>query len=98
MRFLDSIHGRIAAFFPGSFRNAEMEEELRSHVQHRADDLEGSGLSRVEAERRARVEFGGHERFRQESYEAAGNHFVERLLQDVRFGLRVLAKSPASRL
>lgn len=94
MRFLDSIHGRIAALFPGSFRNAEMEEELRSHVQHRADDLEGSGLSRVEAERRARVEFGGHERFRQESYEAAGNHFVERLLQDVRFGLRVLAKSP----
>jgi len=38
---------------------AEMEEELRSHVQHRADDLERSGLDRAEAERRARIEFGG---------------------------------------
>jgi predicted permease len=71
-----------------------MEEELRSHIQHRADDLERSGLSRAEAEQRARVEFGGYERYRQESYEAAGNRFFERLLQDVRFGLRVLAKSP----
>jgi predicted permease len=71
-----------------------MEEALRSHIQHRADDLERSGLSRAEAERRARVEFGGYERYRQESYEAAGGHFFERLLQDVHFGGRVLAKSP----
>ena len=36
--------------------NAEIEDELRSHIQHRADDLERSGLSRAEAERRARVD------------------------------------------
>ena len=39
-----------------------MDDELRSHIQHRADDLERSGLSRAEAERRARIEFGGYER------------------------------------
>jgi predicted permease len=94
MKLLDSIRCSIAALFQHSPKNAEMEEELRSHVQHRADDLERGGLSRAEAEQRARVEFGGYERYRQESYEAAGNHFFERLLQDVRFGLRVLAKSP----
>ena len=32
----------------------EMEEELRSHIQHRADDLERSGLDRAESVRRAR--------------------------------------------
>jgi predicted permease len=71
-----------------------MEEELRAHIEHRADDLERSGVARAEAVRRARVEFGGYERYRQESYEAAGGHFFERLLQDVRYGWRVLAKSP----
>ena len=85
---------RLRSLSHGSPKNVEMEEELHSHVQHRADDLQRSGLSRAEAERRARVEFGGYERYRQESYEAAGNHFFERLLQDVRYGSRVLAKSP----
>ena len=40
-----------------------MDEELRSHIQHRADDLERSGVDRAEAERRARIEFGGRQRF-----------------------------------
>ena len=89
---LRSIFGR--SLVRRAATNGEMEEELRAHIEHRADDLERGGVARAEAARRARVEFGGYERYRQESYEAAGNHFFERLLQDVRFGLRVLAKSP----
>jgi predicted permease len=71
-----------------------MEEELRSHIEHRADDLERTGIARAEAERRARIEFGGYERYRQESHEAAGGQFFETLLADVRFSLRVLGKAP----
>jgi predicted permease len=72
----------------------DTEEELRSHIQHRADDLERSGLDRAEAERRARLEFGGHARFREECHEALGGNFIETLIQDLRFSLRVLRKSP----
>ena len=80
--------------FHRSQRTEEMEEELRSHVQLRADDLERSGLDRAQAERQARIEFGGRERYKEECHQALGISFFETLVQDVRFALRVLRKSP----
>src|ERR1700736_931819 len=71
-----------------------MAEELRSHIEHRADDLERSGLGRAQAERRARIEFGGQERFKEEVREEFAGSFVEILIMDVRYSLRVLRKSP----
>ncbi len=55
MKLLDSLRFRVAALFHPSRVDAEMGEELQSHIQLRADDLERSGLSRLEAERRARI-------------------------------------------
>jgi predicted permease len=74
-------------------RTEEMEEELLSHVQLRADDLERSGLNRAQAERQARIDLGGRERYKEECYEAMGSHFFESLVQDIRFALRILRKS-----
>ena len=94
MKLPASLRFRIATLFQRSQMNAEIEEELRSHIQHRADDLEGSGMARAEAERRARIEFGGQERVREEVHEALGGNFTDTLIQDVRLSLRVLRKSP----
>src|SRR5271168_2439952 len=94
MKLLNSLRLRIAALFHPSQVNTEMEEELRSHIQLRADDLERSGLPRSEAERRARIEFGGREKYKEECHEALGNNFIETLIGDVRFSLRLLRKSP----
>ena len=71
----------------------EMQEELYAHITLRADDLERRGMSRAEAERRARVEFGARERYREESYAAMGGSFLDILCSDLRFAVRVLAKS-----
>ena len=94
MNILASLKALLSNFFPGSRANDDLEEELRSHIQHRADDLERSGLSRADAERRARIEFGGYQHFKEESHEAMGGQFMERFLQDVRFGLRMLSRAP----
>jgi len=94
MKILDSIRFRIITLFQRSQMNAEMEEELRSHIEHRADDLERDGLARAEAERRARIEFGGREKYKEEIHEALGGNFLDTLLRDVRLALRVLRKSP----
>jgi len=80
--------------FHRSPRTEEMEEELLSHVQLRADDLERSGLNHAQAERQARIELGGRERWKEECYQAMGSSFFESLVQDIRFALRVLRKSP----
>jgi len=61
MKPLAAFRLLAATLFHRSHVEAEMDEELRSHVESRADDLERSGLPRAEAERRARIEFGGHE-------------------------------------
>jgi len=94
MKLLDSLRLRLAALFHPSQVNTEMEEELHSHIQLRADDLERSGLPRPEAERRARIEFGGREKYKEECHQALGNRFIEILIQDVRFSLRMLRRSP----
>jgi hypothetical protein len=82
------------ALFHRSRTQGEIGEELTSHIQHRVDDLERSGLPRAEAERRARIEFGGYERFREECSEAMGGGLLETTVQDLLVGLRMLRRSP----
>ena len=95
MSLFTSFRSLFSTLFHRSQVDREMEEELRSHIQHRADDLERSGSPRVEAARRAHIEFGGYQRYKQESHEALGGQFFETLWQDIRFGLRILRKKPA---
>ncbi|MGB2638487.1 MAG: ABC transporter permease [Candidatus Acidiferrum sp.] len=72
----------------------EMDAELRFHVEAYADDLIRKGVPRDEAVRRARIEFGGLERVKEEGREARGLGFMDTLRQDLRFGARTFRKSP----
>ena len=58
MKFLSYLRAITTKFFHRSELENEMDEELQSHMQHRADALERGGLERTEAERRALIEFG----------------------------------------
>ena len=95
MKLLASLPSRLGRLFDRSERNAEMDDEIASHIQLRADDLERSGLPPAEAERLARIEFGGQERYKEEMHAASGgSSFAETVFNDARFSLRVLKKSP----
>jgi putative ABC transport system permease protein len=72
----------------------EMDAELRFHIEAYAEDLIRSGVPRPEAMRRARLEFGGIEKTKEECRDARGVNLAESLIQDLRLGLRMLRKSP----
>jgi putative ABC transport system permease protein len=72
---------------------SEMDAELKFHIEAYAEDLVRSGFPHQEAMRRARLEFGGTERAKEECREARGVTFLESLAQDIRYGLRMLLKS-----
>ena len=72
----------------------EMDAELRFHIEAYAEDLVRRGVAREEALRRARLEFGGVERAKEECRDARGASFIETLVQDIRFASRILRKSP----
>lgn len=93
MSILSHLRSASGNLFPRSERR-DVEEELHSHIAHRADDLERNGIPRAEAERRARIEFGGYEKYRQQSHEQAGGQLLESLAQDLRYAVRSLTKSP----
>jgi putative ABC transport system permease protein len=72
----------------------EMDEEIRAHIRARAEDLKQAGVAVKEAEQRARIEFGGVERFKEECREALLMSWIDHLWRDFRFGLRMSMKSP----
>jgi putative ABC transport system permease protein len=95
MKLLDSLRFNVAALFQRAQVNAEMEDELRSHIQHRADDLERSGLPRTEAERRARIELGGIEQVKERVGEQLIGNWLHSVVSDCGYGLRQFRKNPS---
>jgi predicted permease len=94
MKLFAYLRSIVAKFFRRSQVAGDMDEELHSHMAHRADDLEHSGLNRAAAERQARIEFGAYERYREASYEALGGKWIQGFVQDIRLSIRALRKSP----
>ena len=71
-----------------------LDDELQSHMEQRAEDLVRSGVAPREAQRRARLELGSREHYREECRRSFGLRWFDELRQDVRYALRTLRKSP----
>lgn len=72
----------------------EMDEEMRVHHEMEIEDRIRSGMDPMEARRTALRDFGGVERFKEESRAALGVAWLDSLVQDLRFGLRILRRRP----
>src|SRR5215471_10770259 len=75
--------------------DAEMEREVRFHIDSHIDDLVRSGLSREDAIRLAHRQFGPRLRSAEDARQAWQFQWLERLASNLRYALRQCRKHPA---
>ena len=91
---LNDLLLRLRSLFRRKNVEAELDDELRFHFEQQVAKFIQSGLPPQEAKRRARLDFGGVEQLKEEHREARGVNFIETVLQDIRYGLRMLRQNP----
>jgi predicted permease len=81
-------------FFGKRKREKELEEEVRNHLGMATRERVERGEASEDAERAARREFGNVELVKETTRDVWGGGFVDRLMQDLRFGVRMIVTSP----
>ncbi|MFZ0637182.1 MAG: ABC transporter permease [Candidatus Acidiferrales bacterium] len=94
MSVLQKIAGGIRALFQKERDVRELDEELSGYLEAAAAEKMKSGMGRQEALRAARLEMGSHDGVKEQVLAAGWETHVETLWQDIRFGLRMVRKSP----
>ena len=93
-RILFKLKRRLRALFRKSELERELDCELRFHLEKEIEQNVARGMNQEEARWAALRSFGGVEQVKEESRDVRGVRFVEELLQDLRYSVRVLRRQP----
>ncbi|HKW87146.1 MAG TPA: ABC transporter permease [Candidatus Acidoferrales bacterium] len=94
MKLIAELSRRLRMLLRRQRFDREMDEEIRLHLEMREKEHAADGVSSEEAYMTARKNFGNALALREASHEAWGWNWLEQLVQDSRYGLRMLRKSP----
>jgi predicted permease len=95
MKALNRLLTRVLNFAARCGGDERLREEIESHIAAQTEENILAGMTPEEARPHARLKFGPVEAVREDYNAEQGLPFVENLLLDVRYALRVLRKSPA---
>src|SRR5271155_4422129 len=93
-RWIYKLPLRLRSVFRRHNADLELDEELRGHVEQKTQQYIAQGMPRQEARRAALLEMGGLEKRKEECRDARQVTWLQDLLQDIHYGLRILRKSP----
>ena len=85
---------RVAALFRRGALDAELDAELRAHIDMAIERHRSAGMTEEQARREALRAFGGIERSKEAYRDQRGLPWVETALKDLRFGLRSFLRAP----
>jgi predicted permease len=91
---LNDLLYRLRALIHRREMDAEVDDELRDHIERETEKYRRAGFTPNEAVRRAHLALGGSEQAKQQSRDSRGTKFVEDMLQDLRYAMRSFAKTP----
>ena len=92
--WLFTIPLRLRSLFRRAEADQELDDELRDHLERKTEECVAKGMAAEEARRRARLDLGGIEQTKEKCREARRVDWIQDLILDVRYGLRMLAKGP----
>jgi putative ABC transport system permease protein len=92
MRWFNVIAARLRALAGRESVISDIDREMRLHVEMETEQNVARGMSPAEARRAAHMSFGNFDSIRDTAYTVRGGGLMETFLQDVRYGVRVLAK------
>src|SRR6201981_3283199 len=94
VHWLYTIPLRLRSLFHRRQADQELDDELRDHLEQRTEEYVGQGMTQEEAHRRARIDLDGIEQTKEKCRDARRVNWIQDLIQDLRFGLRMMRKSP----
>lgn len=92
--WLYTIPLRLRSLFRWAQVDQELDEELRDHLERATEEYVAKGMAPEEARRRAWLDLGGIEQAKEKCRDARRVNWLQDLLQDLRFSLRMLRRSP----
>ncbi|MGC2638392.1 MAG: ABC transporter permease [Acidobacteriaceae bacterium] len=94
MRFLRRFLMRLSNFAAGRSADQRLQEELAGHLAFQTEENERAGMSPAEARRQAVLKLGAAEAIREDHHAEQSLPFIENLLFDLRYAVRMLLRSP----
>src|SRR5882762_9413080 len=92
--WLFTIPLRLRSLFRWAQADQELDDELRDHLERKTEEYVAQGMTQEEAHRRARLDLGGIEQTKERCRDTRRINWIQDFVQDLRFGLRMLRKSP----
>src|SRR5436309_5810156 len=94
MRWYYKLTLRLRSIFHKNRAELDLSEELQFHLQNQIDEYVAQGMNPKEARHTALRSLGGIEQAKEECRDARKVNLIENFLQDLRFALRMLRRSP----